>query len=366
MVMTIFPLSFHLTFPGKLFKGSPVAAAVVVAPALYVFGDSLFDSGNNNVLPTFAKANYLPYGIDFKQGVTGRFTNARTVADFIAEHLGLPYPLPYYKSKRPESATLTGLNYASGSCGILPETGHKYGKCLNFRKQIDLFNSTKEKELKRLFNKEEDKLSEYLSKSIFIISIGNNDYINNYLETTPHEETKEDPQTFAQGLVDKLADQLQILYELGARKVLMFELGPIGCLPSITRKKDQSNESSQCVEKINEMIKDFNQRLGIMLQNLTSTLQPSNFILGHVHSLGYDAIQNPFKYGLKDTSNPCCETWKNGTSGCIPFKKPCEDRSSHYFWDAFHLTESVCSTIASRCFHDSSVCSPFIKYLVQL
>ena len=54
-----------------------------LAPALYVFGDSLFDSGNNNFLPTLARANYFPYGLNFPGGVTGRFTNGRTVADFI-------------------------------------------------------------------------------------------------------------------------------------------------------------------------------------------------------------------------------------------------------------------------------------------
>lgn len=54
-----------------------------LAPALYVFGDSLVDSGNNNFLPTLAKANYAPYGMNFEKGPTGRFTNGRTVADFI-------------------------------------------------------------------------------------------------------------------------------------------------------------------------------------------------------------------------------------------------------------------------------------------
>ena len=57
-----------------------------LAPALYVFGDSLFDSGNNNLLPTLAKANYLPYGMNFPKGVTGRFTDGRTVPDFIGMH----------------------------------------------------------------------------------------------------------------------------------------------------------------------------------------------------------------------------------------------------------------------------------------
>lgn len=52
-------------------------------PCYFIFGDSVFDSGNNNNLQTKAKVNFLPYGIDFAKGPTGRFTNGRTIADFI-------------------------------------------------------------------------------------------------------------------------------------------------------------------------------------------------------------------------------------------------------------------------------------------
>ena len=34
-------------------------------PCYFIFGDSLSDSGNNNLLVTKAKANFKPYGIDF-------------------------------------------------------------------------------------------------------------------------------------------------------------------------------------------------------------------------------------------------------------------------------------------------------------
>lgn len=52
-------------------------------PALFIFGDSLVDNGNNNGILTLARANYMPYGIDFPQGTTGRFTNGRTFVDIL-------------------------------------------------------------------------------------------------------------------------------------------------------------------------------------------------------------------------------------------------------------------------------------------
>ncbi|XP_022862756.1 protein FAR1-RELATED SEQUENCE 5-like [Olea europaea var. sylvestris] len=52
-------------------------------PCYFIFGDSLVDNGNNNNLNTSANFNYLPYGIDFPQGPTGRFTNGKNIADLI-------------------------------------------------------------------------------------------------------------------------------------------------------------------------------------------------------------------------------------------------------------------------------------------
>lgn len=49
--------------------------------AIFVFGDSLVDVGNNNFLHSAARANYYPYGIDYHAGPTGRFSNGRTVID---------------------------------------------------------------------------------------------------------------------------------------------------------------------------------------------------------------------------------------------------------------------------------------------
>lgn len=59
-------------------------------PCFFIFGDSLVDNGNNNGILTLARANYRPYGIDFPQGTTGRFTNGRTFVDALGK-LTPPY-----------------------------------------------------------------------------------------------------------------------------------------------------------------------------------------------------------------------------------------------------------------------------------
>lgn len=62
-------------------NGAAVAPRQVAA--LFVFGDSLVDVGNNNFLSSLAKANYYPYGIDFPAGPSGRFTNGETFVDML-------------------------------------------------------------------------------------------------------------------------------------------------------------------------------------------------------------------------------------------------------------------------------------------
>lgn len=56
-------------------------------PCYFIFGDSLVDSGNNNNIQSLARANYLPYGIDYPAGPTGRFSNGKTTVDVIGKYL---------------------------------------------------------------------------------------------------------------------------------------------------------------------------------------------------------------------------------------------------------------------------------------
>lgn len=52
--------------------------------ALFIFGDSLFDAGNNNYLKNAAgRANFFPYGETFFKYPTGRFSDGRIIPDFI-------------------------------------------------------------------------------------------------------------------------------------------------------------------------------------------------------------------------------------------------------------------------------------------
>jgi phospholipase/lecithinase/hemolysin len=92
---------------------------------LFIFGSSLVDNGNNNFLQdSMAKADYLPYGIDFTLGPTGRFTNGKNVIDLLGDHLNLPSLIPAFADPSTKGSKIVhGVNYASGASGILDDTG---------------------------------------------------------------------------------------------------------------------------------------------------------------------------------------------------------------------------------------------------
>lgn len=71
-----------LASPAALAKSSPSL------PAIFTFGDSIFDAGNNHFNKNCtAQADFPPYGSSFFHQPTGRFTNGRTVADFICNYI---------------------------------------------------------------------------------------------------------------------------------------------------------------------------------------------------------------------------------------------------------------------------------------
>ncbi|XP_077214561.1 GDSL esterase/lipase 7-like [Tasmannia lanceolata] len=278
-----------LSFLVQLFsaKSNPLASAI------YVFGDSLSECGNNNNLNTVAKANFPPYGVDFPGQVTGRYSNGKTVADILAEDLGLPFAPPYLGlSDVKRAKTATGVNYASSACGILDETGRKYGECLSLKKQVHYFQNTVEKDLPKKFRSPKA-LSDHLSKAIFVVTTGNNDYLNNYLEPSLNTSKGYTPKAFSHLLIKHLSRHLQKLYKLGARKMLVFQIGPIGCMPAVMNKVN----AKSCIKELNDLVSIYNRKLPALLKKMTSTLDGLISIHGDNYAISLAMFKKASKLG---------------------------------------------------------------------
>ncbi|XP_071933510.1 GDSL esterase/lipase At1g29670-like [Coffea arabica] len=178
-----------MTFVAKQWVFLPVVGVVILflqpfalgnpqVPCYFIFGDSQDDNGNNNYLNTTAKANYPPYGIDFPEGPTGRFTNGRNQADFIAELLGFEGYMPPFAKIKGQHIT-KGVNYASAASGILDQTGRQLGDIVSLNQQLQNHRRVTS-QLARLIGNEAA-TKEYLAKCLYTFAIGSNDYIDSYL-----------------------------------------------------------------------------------------------------------------------------------------------------------------------------------------
>ncbi|RVW98047.1 GDSL esterase/lipase 7 [Vitis vinifera] len=335
-------------------------ATAPVTPAMFIFGDSLIDNGNNNFIPTMARANYFPYGIDFGLP-TGRFCNGLTVVDYGAHHLGLPLIPPFLSPLSKGKKILRGLNYASAAAGILDETGQHYGGRTPFNGQISQFAITTSQQLPPLLGTPGE-LTNYLAKSVFLINIGSNDYINNYLlprrYISSHVYSGE---AYADLLINNLSNQLSKLYRLGARKMVLVGIGPLGCIPS---QLSMVSSNNGCVDRVNNLVTLFNSRLIQLTSTLNASLPGSFFVYQNIYNIFSNMVRDPSKYGFTVPNSACCGNGRyGGDLTCLPLEQPCKNRDQYIFWDSFHPTQAVNAMIAESCYTESGTeCYPISIY----
>ncbi|KAK1697526.1 hypothetical protein QYE76_014223 [Lolium multiflorum] len=156
--------------------GKPAAAATTHdIPAVFAFGDSTLDPGNNNRLLTLVRADHAPYGRAFPAGVapSGRFSDGKLITDYIVAALGIKDLLPaYHDHGLTHANATTGVSFASGGSGLDDLTAH--GVLVStFESQINDFQQL----LSRIG---EPQASDIAGKSLFILSAGTNDVTMNY------------------------------------------------------------------------------------------------------------------------------------------------------------------------------------------
>ncbi|KAK8546811.1 hypothetical protein V6N13_093854 [Hibiscus sabdariffa] len=309
-------------------------------PCYFIFGDSLVDNGNNNRLSSLAKANYMPYGIDFPNGPTGRFSNGKTTVDVIAELLGFENYIPPYSNARGRQI-LEGVNYASAAAGIREETGQQLGARISFSGQVRNYRQTVAQVVNLLGS--EANAASYLSQ-------------------------RYSPEQYADVLIQQYTQQLQSLYDYGARKFVLIGLGQIGCSPNELAQNSQDGRT--CVERINAANRIFNSKLKALVDQFNNNDSDAKFIYIDVYGIFQDITNNPSAFGFRVTNAGCCGVGRNnGQITCLPLQRPCRNRNEYLFWDAFHPTEAANVIIGRRSYSAQSPSDAYpidIRRLAQL
>ncbi|PVH47232.1 hypothetical protein PAHAL_4G009700 [Panicum hallii] len=324
---------------------APAVRRPTTAPALYVFGDSILDVGNNNHLPGAGvpRANTPYYGVDFPGGArpTGRWSNGYSVADLIAQAaMGFERSPPAYLSLTPRSSRLVvrglgGVSYASGGAGILDST------------QVRNFGTTRAQMVASLGS---TAANDVLSQSLFLIAIGTNDMAAFAIT----QQQQSDVAAFYGSLISNYSAAITELYGMGARKFGVINVGQIGCAPL---QRAQS-PTGACADGMNALAAGFNDALRSLLGRLGSDqqrLQGLAYSLGDLYGLMQATIADPRAAGLSNVDAACCGGGRLGAqSGCQPNSTLCADRRSYLFWDYGHPTQRGAELVATA-FYDGPV-----------
>ena len=100
-------------------------------------------------------------------------------------------------------------------------------------------------------------------------------------------------QDFLVGIAD---DFITELYQLGARKISIAGLPPMGCLP--LERTTNIIFGSDCVEEYNNVAKEFNEKLEALVADLKNKLDGIQLVLSNTYDILWDIIQNPDSFGM--------------------------------------------------------------------
>ncbi|GLT46170.1 hypothetical protein SLA2020_199460 [Shorea laevis] len=300
--------------------------------AMFVFGDSVFDPGNNNYIDTSisGKANFPPYGETFFRYPTGRVCDGRILPDFAAAYVGLPYWRPYLD---PDNHNfVVGANFGSAGGAVLVET-NPY--TINLEQQVFYM-----KKVASLLKEElgDENASELLKGAIYLSSSGGVDYMA--FSSSTSDPTEAEMEAYVKIVIGNITNAVKDIYALGGRKFAFQNVGPLGCQP----ENKQSYNTSGCVELLQTLASMHNDVLNTVAEELASELPGFKYLIFDYFTTVMERTENPTKYGFKEGDIACCGSGTHRADGCgyltVAYEL-CSNPNEYVFFDGGHPTEAA-------------------------
>jgi phospholipase/lecithinase/hemolysin/uncharacterized surface protein with fasciclin (FAS1) repeats len=287
----------------------------------FAFGDSYADVGNTPKSgPNVSEAWVYPYGITWPQEPAGRFSDGKNQADWFTELLNLPvYPPPYFLSSGKD--TNYGVNFAVGGSGVTLANNP-----ISLGEQVDNFE---------LFLRTDPYSKQALANSLTLVSVVGNDYLA-FRGTTSAELF-----VFVETVVSGIQANLQRLYDLGLRDVMVANLFEGDCTPLFTRK----NGYTSCTREEGPFPQIHNAFLLGAVQSLNARNPGARFIILDQYAAFDRLFKDASANGFTDGLTPCCRGTSNTTKcGDVDPQTQrwlytvCKKRGRAIFWDDTHPT----------------------------
>lgn len=140
----------------------------------------------------------------------------------------------------------------------------------------------------------DDIANHHLRESLHLISIGTNDFLENYY-IFPTRSSKYSVDEYQNFLIQIASNFIRELYNLGARKIAIGGLPPMGCLP--LERTTNIFFGSECIEEFNNVAVDFNKKLQGRVMGLKQELSGVQLVQTNAYDKLLEMIQNPSQFG---------------------------------------------------------------------
>jgi phospholipase/lecithinase/hemolysin len=298
-VIGVLPLAVIVTVP-KEAKAATLATGDI--NSLYVFGDSLSDTGN-----VFTATNGASPPAPYFQG---RFSNGEIWIDKLSQKLGLPLT-PAFKITSGQAAPTAGINFAVG--GSTTGTANTFDPNLpGLQQQVGIFSSIVPTQQAANPN------------ALYVLWGGANDYLPTQSTTfVPYQDTTT--------TINNLSSAAQSLANRGAKNIMVVDLPDLGEVP-LTRGTQGASALSNLTTQHNSQL----------VQAIKSSVGESvNIIPFQVSSLFEQTLADPSKFGFTNTTEACLN----------PNVGICPDPNQYLFWDQIHPTAATHQVIADAAFN---------------
>jgi phospholipase/lecithinase/hemolysin len=264
---------------------------------IYVFGDSLSDTGNvfnatNGIIPPSPTYS------------NGRFSNGPIWVDYLASDLGLTLNLK-------NNFAFGGATTGTENIGLATLPG--------LQQQINNFVAE---------NQTAD------SNALYIIWAGTNDYLSYFFGGDPNPTNT----------VANLSAALTSLVADGAKDIMVVNLPDLG-------KSPFANFDSQRSDLFNTFSSEHNSSLNTEIQVLSQQLSPdTNIIELNVNSLFDRIVAAPEEFGFTNVTNSCVSEDLSVVPIDVPTQQVFCNPEEFLFWDEVHPTTTAHKLIGELAF----------------
>ena len=225
------------------------------------------------------------------------------------------------------------------------------GNTIQLSKQVEYFGATKAKMVAAVGLRA---ASAQLSRSIFLVGMGNNDMFVSAMAARSQNRSAADRTNAAALYVNLIANYsatVEELYSMGARKFALVNVGLLGCTPAA---RVLGPAGPACWEDLNRLAAGFNGALRPRLAGLAPRLPGLVYSLADSFGFTRDVLADPRASGYADdVAGACCGSGRLAAeAACSPNATTlCADRDRLVYWDGVHLTQRTASLVA-RAFYD--------------